>query len=329
MARRVASDPECGRELALVRCLWEAGAERREFDTNAAWRRVQARVARPALMRVGPRFAPLFTKTVVRKTVVRPPYARYALVVSVLIAFASIAIVREYELPRRPDESANASLARDYATAHGQRAVVLLADGTRIELNVASRLRVPDGYGVTAREVNLEGEAFFDVHHDAAHPFRVHAGNAVAEDMGTTFVLRAYPGDSAATVAVAAGEIALLTARPDAASVSIREGQVGEFDAAGDITVLQHADMRRYLGWTEGRFEFRDTPFLAVARDLERWYDVHISIADSTLSQAKITASFANHQSLDDALRIVARSLGARYSHRGMQVRFYNSNSRP
>lgn len=320
VSQRTASDAEYRRELALVRCVWEAGAGGQAFDTNAAWRRVAPQIGRTARIRPTPPFAPLL-RARRRWSVVGAMVAA-----AMLVAVASGIIAGErWGVARRA--AIDAAPAREYATGSGQRMAVLLSDGTRVDLNVASRLRVPRGYGVNTRDVALEGEAFFDVHHDVTHPFRVRAGSLVAEDVGTTFVVRAYAGDSAATVAVASGQVAMRSVRIRAAAVPVRAGRVGRLEPTGDIAVLDHADVSRYMGWRDGRLEFRDTPVPAVARELERWYGVQVSLADSSLASASLTASFTN-EPLENVLHDIARLLGARYTRQGTHIRLYTSGRR-
>ena len=80
----------------------------------------------------------------------------------------------------------------DYGTATSEQRTFVLADGSVIELNTQSRVSVR--LTAKAREVRLiEGEALFRVHHDAARPFRVYAGSATIEDVGTQFNVRNRP----------------------------------------------------------------------------------------------------------------------------------------
>ena len=90
--------------------------------------------------------------------------------------------------------------------------VLRLPDGTRGRLAPGSHLRVAAEFGADRRDIHLGGEAFFDVVHDPRRPFTVFAGNAGAREVGTAFSVRAYPQDSAATVVVREGEVALADA---------------------------------------------------------------------------------------------------------------------
>jgi transmembrane sensor len=75
----------------------------------------------------------------------------------------------------------------------GRDVTAALPDGSRVTLAAGSRLRWGPGFGRGARDVALEGEGYFDVVHDDARPFRVRTRNAVAQDVGTRFVVRAWP----------------------------------------------------------------------------------------------------------------------------------------
>jgi len=97
----------------------------------------------------------------------------------------------------------------------GRDVTAQLPDGSRVTLAAGSRVRWGGRFGRGAREVALEGEGYFDVVHDDARPFRVRTRNAVAQDVGTRFVVRAWPELPAVDVAVEEGVVALMdTLRP-------------------------------------------------------------------------------------------------------------------
>src|SRR5439155_17555178 len=140
---------------------------------------------------------------------------------------------------------------REFATARGRRAAIELADGTRIVLSVDSKLRVPVDYGVTARAVYLEGEAYFAIAHDAARPFAVHAGQGVIWDLGTRFGVRAYADEQDVGVVVAGGKVRVGAAGSrDSAGQVVSEGELSRLDHTGVPSLPTRVDTRRYLAWT-------------------------------------------------------------------------------
>lgn len=203
-----------------------------------------------------------------------------------------------------------ASEARQVVTtARGQRATLRLADGTRVVLGPASTLRYAKELGAGVREVALEGEAYFDVVHDERRPFRVRAGDAVAEDRGTQFVVRAYAARSHVDVAVASGVVALRSSGARAGEESVlTRGQLGRLAAGGEAAVVSGADIDAYVGWAEGRLVFRDTPLAEAAEELGRWYDVDVRLASPALGAVPLTATLRDEPA-SEVLSLIAATL--------------------
>jgi transmembrane sensor len=217
---------------------------------------------------------------------------------------------------------------RVHQTSRGERAEFRLSDGTRVMLNVESRVRVPADFGEQSRTVYLEGGAYFDVAHDARRPFAVHAGDLVAKDLGTEFTVRAYPEDQHARVVVRAGKVALRSAiATDTASVATLEpGELGSLDAAG-MPVVQKADTAADFAWTGGTLVLDGTPLRDALPQLGRWFDLEFRLADRSLGRIPVAATLIN-QPTDEALAFLAASLGLREVRRGRIVTFYSANAR-
>jgi ferric-dicitrate binding protein FerR (iron transport regulator) len=173
------------------------------------------------------------------------------------------------------------------------------------------------------REVWLEGEAVFDVVHDERRPFLVYSGNAVTEDLGTRFAIRAYPGDHAVRVVVDEGKVALRPVGPravdDTTSAILGARDLGELDAEGEARVRRGVNPETYLAWTQGRLVFRQATLAEIADQLQRWYDVDLTIPDRATAARRVTLDL-RVGSLDDVLQAVTVPLGVRYERVGRQV---------
>ena len=205
--------------------------------------------------------------------------------------------------------------AATFATAAGKRDSVRLADGTRVLLAPESRLTVAAGYGTTVREVELTGEAYFDVHHDAARPFLVRAGGAAIRDIGTTFTVRATGRDSV-RVAVTSGSVSLgaIDAMPNA-GVVLQPGDAATY-APGQQTVVQRGGAAEPdTAWTSGRLVFREAPVSAVRTELRRWYGIDLVI-DSSFASRHLSMTLEG-ETPDQVLQVIALSLGATVERRG------------
>jgi transmembrane sensor len=202
-----------------------------------------------------------------------------------------------------------------YSTGIGERDSLRLPDGTTVILGPASRLTLNGGYGEKTRDVELRGEALFDVTHDEARPFTVHAGGGWVRDIGTTFSVES---DSAAglRVVVTAGAVALRTTeQPGDGELVLRQGDRGTL-AAGRMTAERAAATDDDLAWTRGRLVFRDAPLEKVAADLRRWHGIELRAGDAEIAGRRLTASF-DGESPADVLRVIGLALGAEVAMRG------------
>ncbi len=211
-----------------------------------------------------------------------------------------------------------AAAGRDYTTVTGQRLSVTLADGTRLTLAPASKVHVAAGYGRSGigRAVDLEGEVYFAVVHDAAQPFSVRTRGAVVRDVGTAFDVRAYPEDNAARIAVAEGAVAISTSAGGA--VRERPVRAGDVATVGRNTVsVQHGvDVEAITGWTAGRLVFDRTPMTEVIAALSRWYGAEIRLGSPSLANQRVSG-VVEQASVAPALAWLAPAVGARVDRAG------------
>ena len=220
-----------------------------------------------------------------------------------------------------------ASAAQTFAANVGQRDSVRLADGTRVLLAPESRLTVAMGYGKTVREVELTGEAYFDVRHDAARPFVVHAGGADIRDLGTTFTVR-VAGNQGVRVAVTSGSVSLApaSALPNAAVV-LRPGDAGTLGPDGRTLVERGGTTEPDTAWTSGRLVFREAPVSSVRSELRRWYGIDLVI-DSAFAARHLSMTF-DGESADRVLQVIALSLGAEVQRQGNTAVIKPASPRP
>lgn len=173
-----------------------------------------------------------------------------------------------------------------YQTEIGQQRQVALADGSRIELNTNTRLRVQFSDG-TRRIIIERGEALFDVAHDPGRPFIVEANGRSVRAVGTQFAVRIDGGTM--SVLVVEGVVA------------VREGQANpERLGAGERMLLAHAsplreavpaaEIERNLAWRGGWVEFNGQPLAEVTAEMTRYTGVRFVIEDPALADLKVWA---------------------------------------
>jgi len=298
--RWLAAAPE---RRAILRALRGPGADAAgDGRTDQAWESLSARIAAagPAPLR---RPAPAWAG---RR---RAPLLRAAAVAAVLAGGAGV-----WRLAAPPPEPMVA-----VATPAGATRSLQLDDGTRITLGAASRLEHPRRFRGSAREVVLDGEAFFEVAHDARRPFTVRSGGALTRVLGTRFDVRGYGGEPVRVV-VESGRVRLRSAAAGAdTGVVLVRGDLGLAAPGRAAARQQGVDPARYAGWREGRLDFDRAELAEVARELERWYGVRVRVADPALARRHLTLTLARAP-LDEVLGAITLSLGARWSRTGNTI---------
>ena len=286
----VQSDVERAAFVSGVRQAWDlAGAAGEGWDAQRALRRIRAAQHTPviALMRRHPEPSSRASR------VMRIGLAAAATIVAVLAARTVIL-----------HERAPAAVAMtEYRAARGQRVILRLSDGTQVTLAPGTVLRRPADFGRRERRLELEGEGYFVVTHDAARPFTVQTARLIARDLGTRFSVRAYADDPTADLVVAEGTVAV-----DSFVLGAGEGGGATRNGSFARTTIS---LEQALAWTDGRLVFLDTPLAEVASRLARWYDVEVTLASPGLGALRVTGSFRDEPA-NAVLDAIARSLGLR-----------------
>lgn len=237
---------------------------------------------------------------------------------AILAAAAAVVIAARLVLQRSGDERspmADAGTGRTFATAVGKRDSLRLPDGGRVVLGPASSLVVAAAYGRETREVELHGEAYFEVVHDTTRPFVVRAGDVSVRDVGTSFAVRA-DSSRIVQVVVTSGSVALRSAGTAESGILLAAGDVGTVQPDGRVTRRHAESAAQYLAWMRDSLVFRDASLREVSEELRRWYGVVLRVDDSSLADRHLTMTFAGDP-LDRVLRVIGLGLGADVARRG------------
>lgn len=178
-----------------------------------------------------------------------------------------------------------------------------LSDGTKVWLNAGSRLVYPAAFHATTREVTLEGEAFFEVAHDAAKPFIVHARHTAMKVLGTGFNVNAYSPSVTTTLnngklLVKAGE-SVVTLLPDEQAV---------YTAASQTLTKQLVDASLFSAWKDGDIYFDEASLEEITESLSRTYDYQFVFRDQELKHIGFTLDIRRPAILQDVLDQLVRS---------------------
>jgi transmembrane sensor len=213
-------------------------------------------------------------------------------------------ILLKYQGKTTIGEKVNYSI---YAPA-GARVSFKLPDGTNGMLNSESHLSYSLPFK-NNREVSLEGEAWFEVYHDKNHPFEISVSNSTVKVLGTSLDVSSFPADKYVEVVLLQGKCEFHDKTSDK-KVMILPSERLVFQY-GDI-IKSVTDPTKYTGWTEGKLVFRGDPATEVARRLEQWYNVKVTIADKEIEKYSFRATFEDDK-LEDVLHYLSMTSPIRY----------------
>ncbi|WP_020604683.1 FecR domain-containing protein [Spirosoma spitsbergense] len=213
------------------------------------------------------------------------------------------------------------------ATTVGKRAMMILPDGSRVWLNADSRLEYPKKFTGSLREVRLRGEAFFDVTHNPRQPFVIRLATASVRVLGTSFNVRAYPGDATVKTTVVTGRVAFIP-NPATQPTAIRPASDTTFilpnhhvtQAVQTLAVTEEPVVaRNEVAWKDNQLVFDQTPMREVAQTLERWYGLPVQLTNA-IADCPLTATFEG-QSLHEVMDLMSRTGQFQYTLTTKNVR--------
>lgn len=200
----------------------------------------------------------------------------------------------------------------------GQMILMKLEDGSRIWLNSDSKLTYPQHFDGKKREISLEGEAYFEVAHYDNKPFIIQSGDVKTVVLGTSFNIKAYPGNRKVEVTVVSGKVAVITPHKkngNLKTVYVTPNQKVTYNSK-DIEIRPYTvKAEESIGWKEGKMRFAGTPLIQVIEDIERKYNINLKCSDR-IKDCTITADF-NNERLDKVLKVMARMIDGSVSNQG------------
>lgn len=203
-----------------------------------------------------------------------------------------------------------------YMTAKGEHKRVTLPDGSVAELNTDTRLTVNLSAGLRQARVE-KGEALFTVAHEEARPFEVVAGSGIIRDIGTRFDVRR--DRERVAVAVLDGEVEIRLVGKPGITRTLLKGQQASYSDR-NLSAVSRADEKTVTAWQDGKLVFDATPLADVVRELARYHDRRIVIADPNLNTLKVSGVF-NANDVDGLLLALEQVLPIKAEHAGNETR--------
>lgn len=222
-----------------------------------------------------------------------------------------------------------------FIAACGEKKFFQLPDGTVVTLNGGSKLQPADDFGISNRNIFLEGEAFFDVKHNKKLPFIVHTAAMDVKALGTAFNVKAYPGDRITETSLLRGLVEVTLNESNNRKMLLHPNEKVQWEksnnglnssntAALGVRIPKAADSLlkklytteagniREIAWKESKLIFENDSFEDIAPLLERWYGVKISIQDEAIRKYRFTGFFEKEE-LNTVLNLLRESRSFNY----------------
>jgi transmembrane sensor len=225
----------------------------------------------------------------------------------------------------------------------GSKSKIQLPDGTQVWINSGSKLSYSGTFKGNLREVFLDGEAYFDVVHDAERPFIVHTSNIDIKVLGTAFNLKAYDVDKSIEATLIHGSIEVVNrSQPDAPKIILKPHEKIIFNKELETATYNHVDASginktsemsasstilikplpkniadsviHETSWLYNKLVFDEEAMTEVVTKLERWYDVKIEITDDRVKNYRISGTFID-ETVEQALNDLQLLIPFKYSN--------------
>jgi len=198
-------------------------------------------------------------------------------------------------------------------TTFGEQKQLTLSDGSKVWLNAASKLSYDKE---SPRTLYLEGEAFFDVAKDSAHPFTVSTSDALkVRALGTSFNVKSYLNSQITETKLITGIVEVTNRKEFKNKILLNPNEKVVFYRDNKEVIKSAMSDDQYgIAWKEGKIQFKNKIFKEIALDLKNQFDIKINFQNEHIANSKFTGSFTNTTPISEILEILKISKDFNYT---------------
>lgn len=201
-------------------------------------------------------------------------------------------------------------------TPRGGQFSLVLPDGSKVWLNAASSLRFPTAFAGASRDVELTGEAYFEIKEDAAKPFRLNVHHMNVDVLGTSFNVMAYDDERTMNTTLLTGAVRVNCGNETAV---LKPGQQARSSRKGTIRVVTAADPEDAVAWKSGLFLFNNDDLETVMRNIGRWYDVEVELSQE-VAHLTFTGQISRSENVSEVLKMLELTNAVHFKIAGRKV---------
>lgn len=207
-------------------------------------------------------------------------------------------------------------------TAAGQRAETVLPDGSKVWLNASTKLVYHNSLWSTNRQVDLSGEAYFEVAHDKHTPFIVNSKQIKTCVLGTKFNVRAREEENRVVTTLLQGLVRVDSPRTEEHGYLLKPGQTLNVNTDTYQTeLIEYNQPSDILLWINGKLIFKQHCLLEITNIMEKLYDVKFVYADDALKTEQFTGEFSTDNKPEDILNVLMHTNHFKYKKEGRTIR--------
>jgi ferric-dicitrate binding protein FerR (iron transport regulator) len=227
-------------------------------------------------------------------------------------AVGILALLGSYFYHHRP-ATEEAIAVQTISVPAGQRVNLVLPDGTEVWLNARTTLKYPVSFNTKERNLELDGEAYFEVAQDKKHPFVVHTAKGNIQALGTAFNVEAYSSDSKFVASLMHGSVQVKLPGDPSGGLLLQPGRKAVWQEGDSLLHVETIDDYAVYRWVEGLICFKDAPLPAIMKEFEKYYGVRIDIRNRRVLKYSYTGKFRHTDGIDYALRVLQKDVGFKY----------------
>ncbi len=190
----------------------------------------------------------------------------------------------------------------EIVTPAAKRMTITLIDGTKVMLNSNSKIRFPGNFSKNSREVYAEGELFFEVARDNEKPFIVNINETKVTVLGTSFNVRAYPGENSVKTTLCTGKVQFSA---ENISLTLAPGEQSVYQNT-EKTIEKHSvDVYDYTAWKDGVTYFNNKSLSEIMYNLSMWYGFEYVFDNPDAGNESFTVEVSRDISLDKIVELI------------------------
>lgn len=208
----------------------------------------------------------------------------------------------------------------------GSKTKLYLPDGTLVWLNAGSKITYSQGFGVAERKLQLAGEGYFEVTKNEQIPFEIKTKELELRVLGTKFNFRNYPEDEEISVDLLEGKVSLKNSLKNNSLCYLEPDQKAILNKRNGELQISSVEAEYASEWTNGFLFFDEDLLPDIAKELERSYNVKITLEDSSLATFRFYGNFVRkEQSIRDILDMLASTGKLQYHINGRNIHLYTT----